>query len=69
MHMDENLCRHTDRRPRVAVTGTRGIPRIMGGVETHCEQLFPRIASQGFDVTVMRRGAYAADNLQEWSQS
>lgn len=64
--MEENT-RHTDRLPRVAVTGTRGIPRIMGGVETHCEQLFPRVASQGFDVTVMRRGAYAADNLEEWN--
>lgn len=64
--MEENT-RHTDRHTRVAVTGTRGIPRIMGGVETHCEQLFPRVASHGFDVTVMRRGAYAADNLEEWN--
>lgn len=40
---------------KIVVTGTRGIPDIMGGVETHCEELFPRIAARGFDVTVIRR--------------
>ena len=40
---------------KIVVTGTRGIPGIMGGVETHCEELFPRIARKGFDVTVIRR--------------
>ena len=24
---------------KIVVTGTRGIPGIMGGVETHCEEL------------------------------
>lgn len=24
---------------KVVVTGTRGIPGIMGGIETHCEEL------------------------------
>lgn len=43
---------------RIVVTGTRGIPNIMGGVETHCEELFPRIAQKGYDVTIIRRGAY-----------
>ena len=43
---------------KIVVTGTRGIPDIMGGVETHCEQLFPRIASLGYDVTVIRRKGY-----------
>ena len=28
---------------KIIVTGTRGIPDVMGGVETHCEELFPRI--------------------------
>ena len=51
---------------RVFVTGTRGIPHIMGGVETHCEELFPRIAEHGFDVTVVRRSGYVTDNLDEW---
>ena len=45
-------------KKKIVVTGTRGIPHIMGGVETHCEELFPRIADMGFDVTVIRRKHY-----------
>jgi glycosyltransferase involved in cell wall biosynthesis len=52
---------------KIVVTGTRGIPNIMGGVETHCEELYPRLAQLGFDVTVMRRHWYAKDNLKEWN--
>ena len=51
---------------KIVVTGTRGIPNIMGGVETHCEELFPRIAARGVDVTVIRRSSYVRDNLTEW---
>lgn len=51
---------------KIVVTGTRGIPNIMGGVETHCEELFPRIAAQGHDVTVIRRKSYVHDSLTEW---
>lgn len=51
---------------KIAVTGTRGIPDIMGGVETHCEELFPRIAAMGADVTVMRRKSYVKEPLSEW---
>ena len=29
---------------KIVVTCTRGIPNVMGCVETHCEELFPRIA-------------------------
>lgn len=51
---------------KIVVTGTRGIPNVMGGVETHCEELFPRIAAMGFDVTVVRRKSYVRDSLAEW---
>ena len=51
---------------KIVVTGTRGIPDIMGGVETHCEELFPRIAAKGYDVTVIRRQSYVQDDLYEW---
>ena len=37
---------------KVFVTGTRGIPGVMGGVETHCENLYPRLAAKGYDITV-----------------
>ena len=51
---------------KIVVTGTRGIPNIMGGVETHCEELFPRIAAKDYDVTVIRRQSYIRDTLTEW---
>lgn len=51
---------------KIVVTGTRGIPNVMGGVETHCEELFPRIAEKGEDVTVIRRSNYVSDGLTEW---
>lgn len=51
---------------KIVVTGTRGIPNIMGGVETHCEELFPRIVKRDFDVTVIRRSNYVKDNLTGW---
>ncbi len=52
---------------KIAVTGTRGIPNIMGGVETHCEELFPRIAKLGFDVCVMCRSDYVVNEQTEWN--
>lgn len=45
----------------IIVLGTRGIPDILGGVETHCEELYPRIASQGHDVTIITRTPYVVD--------
>lgn len=41
---------------------------MMGGVETHCEELCPRLAAAGIDVTVIRRKNYIKENppLKEW---
>ncbi len=52
---------------KIVVVGTRGIPNIMGGVETHCEELFPLVAKKGYDVTVIRRSDYVKDDLTEWN--
>lgn len=52
---------------KIVVIGTRGIPNIMGGVETHCEELFPRIAKRGFDITIIRRSNYVHDDLKDWN--
>ncbi|MGF1807306.1 phosphonate ABC transporter substrate-binding protein, partial [Aliivibrio sifiae] len=30
----------------ITVIGTRGIPNILGGVETHCQYLYPEIHKQ-----------------------
>lgn len=43
---------------RIVVTGTRGIPNILGGVETHCQELYPRIVKAGHEVILIRRKAY-----------
>lgn len=43
---------------KIVVTGTRGIPDVLGGVETHCQELYPRLAAMGHDVTVIRRSCY-----------
>jgi glycosyltransferase involved in cell wall biosynthesis len=51
---------------KIVVTGTRGIPGILGGIETHCEELFPRIAANGYDITVIRRKSYVKDQLSEY---
>ena len=51
---------------RIFVTGTRGIPNIPGGVEKHCQELFPRIAKQHHAVIVSTRNSYVADNIDEW---
>lgn len=55
-----------EKKTKIVVTGTRGIPHILGGVETHCEELFPRIAERGFDVTLIRRKNYVKDHLTSY---
>ena len=52
---------------RIFVTGTRGIPNIPGGVEQHCQQLYPYIVAEGHEVHVSRRSSYVNDGLGEWS--
>ncbi len=48
-----------------AVIGLRGFPNIQGGVEKHCEALYPRM--KGFRFTVFRRKPYLPVNAtSEW---
>jgi len=46
------------RAPQVMWTGLRGFPGVQGGVETHAEQLCPRLCVLGTDVTVLVRRCY-----------
>lgn len=48
-------------KKKIVVMGTRGVPNIMGGVETHCEELFPRLVEMGCDVTILRRDNYVTE--------
>ena len=51
---------------KIVVTGTRGIPNILGGIETHCEELYPRIVANGYNVTLIRRKKYVQDAFIEY---
>ncbi|MGL4352014.1 MAG: glycosyltransferase family 4 protein [Plesiomonas shigelloides] len=43
----------------VTVLGTRGIPHVLGGVETHCQALYPELHRQfGLVATVLARAPY-----------
>lgn len=46
---------------KIIITGTRGIPHIMGGVEAVVEELAPRLVALGHDVTVIRRSDYVSE--------
>lgn len=54
---------------RVFVIGTRGIPELLGGVEKHCEQLYPRLARLGYEITVFCRASYfdGAKRPKSWN--
>ena len=51
---------------RIFVLGTRGVPGIPGGVETHCQNLYPRVAKRGHEVTVARRTGYVTEKKKNW---
>lgn len=51
---------------KIFVTGTRGVPDIPGGVEKHCEELFPRIAAKGHEVILCTRDFYVVHRADEW---
>ncbi|MFN0191983.1 MAG: glycosyltransferase family 4 protein [Aestuariivirga sp.] len=45
---------------RICIVGLRGIPGVMGGIESHCEQIFPRLKalSAKYDITIIGRRTY-----------
>jgi glycosyltransferase involved in cell wall biosynthesis len=51
---------------KIFVTGTRGVPDIPGGVETHCQNLYPHIAAAGHEVHISRRTPYVTGKLESW---
>ncbi len=53
-------------RLRVALLGSRGIPANYGGYETLMEELAPRLAERGLDVTVYCRSHYTPRELTEY---
>ena len=51
---------------KIFIIGTRGIPHIPGGVETHCEHLYPLIAAKGHEVLLATRSSYVTYEGDEW---
>lgn len=51
---------------RIFVTGTRGIPDIPGGVEKHCQELYPLIAAAGHQVLLATRIPYIKKESNTW---
>lgn len=51
---------------RIFVTGTRGIPNIPGGVEKHCQELYPRITEFGHEVILATRSPYVTNKISNW---
>ncbi len=51
---------------KILVTGTRGVPNIQGGVETHCMELYPRLVKMGNNITVVNRKPYVKKFRKEY---
>ena len=55
---------------RISVLGLRGMPGVSGGIETHCEQLYSRLAGLrgGDDIFVLGRQAYLPKGQTRFGQ-
>ena len=52
---------------KITVFGTRGIPDVLGGVETHCQNLYPAIKQQfDVDICVIARSPYVNYRRSEY---
>lgn len=48
---------------KIGVIGTRGFPEVQGGIETHCMELYSRIArNKDVSITVYRRTPYISES-------
>lgn len=50
----------------IVVIGLRGIPDVMGGIESHCQNIYPRMKSDDFDITVIGRSPYLSKKAYEY---
>ena len=54
---------------KICVTGLRGIPNVVGGIESHCEQILSRISKNHpqLEIVVFARKAYVNDFPYEFA--
>lgn len=51
----------------IMMLGLRGFPDVQGGIETHAENLCPRLVKLGCKVTLLSRSPYQSEELEtEW---
>jgi glycosyltransferase involved in cell wall biosynthesis len=53
---------------KIFVTGTRGVPDIPGGVEKHCQELYPLIVKLGYDIVIATRKPYVSKEYNQWNK-
>jgi glycosyltransferase involved in cell wall biosynthesis len=53
---------------KVMVLGVRGIPNVQGGVETHAEKLYERLAALGCDVEVIVRSRFVPREMRSFGR-
>ena len=51
---------------RIIVLGLRGVPEVQGGVERHCQELYPRLAKRNCDITILARKGYVVEYPYEY---
>ena len=56
------------KKHKVFIMGTRGFPSLQGGVERHCEELYPLLQKDGFEITLLARKRFyqPSDRLANW---
>ncbi|MCU0552342.1 MAG: glycosyltransferase family 4 protein [Leptolyngbya sp. Prado105] len=50
---------------RIAVIGAKGLPAQQGGIEHHCQELYPRIVQQGHQVDLYARSSYTGSLFRD----
>jgi glycosyltransferase involved in cell wall biosynthesis len=51
---------------KIAVLGLRGFPNVQGGVEKHCENLYPQLVKLGCEIVVFGRAPYIGEKPFEY---
>jgi len=50
---------------KISVVGLRGFPGVQGGIETHCENLYARLAKTDLNLTIYGRKRYRTHNSSD----
>jgi len=64
--MSRFLTKNNFKEIRVVVLGQRGFPNVQGGIERHCQELYPRLAKLNCDVTILARKGYVSNQQYEY---